>query len=224
MIANATGPASGVLMAVDEAIRDALGGWGAGQVVPLDSNPVGAMRALLQSKGRAWQGIRRVVVAAACEPLEPFPAGTVFEAVDYINFCGDNPAIGIRPSSHHSFFLDMQRPFSTGWCDRPNHLVDLAGWPADMPLDDAARKELRALGASIVSMHGVPQAIAARSLGLACTALFYAAGDRTGVRSVAGALQGATLSPDRNVQSLSRGVSNPYHTLALSYPRVHHTH
>ncbi|MEM9643839.1 MAG: purine-nucleoside phosphorylase [Planctomycetota bacterium] len=122
-------------------------------------------------------GAELLVVSNACGGLNPqFSNGDIMVIEDQINLMGDNPLIGINDDRLGPRFPDMCEPYDQQWIDRTLALSRAAGiYPhkgvfvavAGPNLETRAEyRFLRMIGADVVGMSTVPEAIVAVHCGL----------------------------------------------------------
>ena len=124
-----------------------------------------------------YLGIEKLIVSNACGGLNPyFNAGDLMVIEDQINLLGDNPLIGINDDRLGPRFPDMCEPYDQQWIDRTMKIarerdinihkgvfVAVAGPNLETR---AEYRYLRMIGADVVGMSTVPEAIVAVHCGL----------------------------------------------------------
>jgi len=127
-------------------------------------------------------GAELLILSNACGGLNPyFRSGDIMVIEDQINLMGDNPLIGINDDRLGPRFPDMCEPYSQYWVDRTMRIardanVDIhkgvfvaVGGPN---LETRAEyRFLRTIGADVVGMSTVPEAIVAVHCGLKAVGL-----------------------------------------------------
>jgi len=122
-------------------------------------------------------GAELMIVSNACGGLNPyFDAGDLMVIEDQINLLGDNPLIGINDDRLGPRFPDMCEPYDQQWIDRTMKIarerdinihkgvfVAVAGPNLETR---AEYRYLRMIGADVVGMSTVPEAIVAVHCGL----------------------------------------------------------
>ncbi len=135
--------------------------------------PVRVMKAL---------GIDLLIVSNASGGMNPqYRAGDVMVMEDHINLMGNNPLIGINDDSLGPRFPDMSQPYNRELIARAleigrkeNFVVHCGTYVAVAGPNYETRAELRFLrkiGADVVGMSTVPEALVAGHSGLRCLAL-----------------------------------------------------
>ncbi len=127
-------------------------------------------------------GIRALLVSNACGTMNmDFPKGSLMMLADHINLLGDNPLIGPNYDELGQRFTDMSEPYSREINDQMRQLAREKGialhegvyvaFPGPMLETRAEYRYLRNIGADVVGMSTVPEAIAAKHMGLPCAAV-----------------------------------------------------
>jgi len=139
----------------------------------------------------ARMGVRAAILTSAAGLLNPeFPIGSIVVLSDHINLLGPNPLIGPNDEAFGPRFPDMGEVYSKHY----RYLAHLTADELGVPLREgvyavhsgpayetpAEIRSMRNLGADLVGMSTVPEAIAARHAGLhvlaICIATSYGAG------------------------------------------------
>jgi purine-nucleoside phosphorylase len=150
----------------------------------------GMPMASLTSRVSAELGARTMVLTAAAGGLDPaMPAGSLVVLRDHVNLMGTNPLIGWRFPDGSPAFVDVSAVY-----DRELAEAALASVRADLGDGDATRvregvyaalsgpsyetpaetRMLSGLGATVVGMSTVPEAVVARALGMRVVGLAFA--------------------------------------------------
>jgi len=122
-------------------------------------------------------GAELLVLSNACGGLNPyFRSGDIMVIEDQINLLGDNPLIGINDDRLGPRFPDMCEPYSQMWVDRTIRIARDARIEAHKGVfvavsgpnleTRAEYRFLRTIGADVVGMSTVPEAIVAVHCGL----------------------------------------------------------
>ncbi len=127
-------------------------------------------------------GISTLLVSNACGTMNmDFPKGNLMMLTDHINMLGDNPLIGPNYDELGPRFPDMSEPYSREINDLMRNIAKEQGitlhegvyvaFPGPMLETRAEYRYLRNIGADVVGMSTVPEAIAARHMDLPCAAV-----------------------------------------------------
>jgi purine-nucleoside phosphorylase len=127
-------------------------------------------------------GIKALLISNACGTMNmSFPKGSLMMLTDHINLLGDNPLIGPNLDELGPRFPDMSEPYSLALNDKlraiaQKHQIKLyegiyAAAQGPMLETRAEYRFMRRIGADVVGMSTVPEAIAARHMGLPCCAI-----------------------------------------------------
>lgn len=127
-------------------------------------------------------GIKALLISNACGTINmDFPKGSLMMLTDHINLLGDNPLIGPNLDELGTRFPDMSEPYSKALNARlkmiaAKHGIELhegvyAAAPGPMLETRAEYRYMRKIGADVVGMSTVPEAIAARHMNLPCCAV-----------------------------------------------------
>ncbi len=127
-------------------------------------------------------GISTLLVSNACGTMNmDFPKGNLMMMTDHINMLGDNPLIGPNYDELGPRFPDMSEPYSREINDLMRNIAKEQGitlhegvyvaFPGPMLETRAEYRYLRNIGADVVGMSTVPEAIAARHMDLPCAAV-----------------------------------------------------
>jgi purine-nucleoside phosphorylase len=143
--------------------------------------------ASLTSRVSAQLGARTMVLTAATGGLDPsLPPGSIVVLRDHINLMGANPLIGWRMPDGSPAFVDVSGVYDTDLADAAiasvaaqagdGHVRDgvyaaLSGPSYETP---AETRMLHGLGATVVGMSMVPEAVVARALGMRVLGLAFA--------------------------------------------------
>jgi len=127
-------------------------------------------------------GIKTLLISNACGTLNmDFAKGSLMMLNDHINLLGDNPLIGTNYEELGPRFPDMSEPYSRDLNNKMRAIalsknitlhegvyVAAAG---PMLETRAEYRYMRNIGADVVGMSTVPEAIAAKHMSLACAAI-----------------------------------------------------
>jgi len=143
--------------------------------------------ASLTSRLSAQLGARTMVLTAATGGLDPsMPPGTLVVLRDHLNLMGVNPLLGWRMPDGSPAFVDVSAVYDAELADaalasarqhagdglvRDGVYVALSGPSYETP---AETRMLYGLGATVVGMSTVPEAVAARALGMRVLGLAFA--------------------------------------------------
>jgi len=127
-------------------------------------------------------GAELLVLSNACGGLNPYyRSGDVMVIEDQINMMGDNPLIGINDDRLGPRFPDMCEPYDQRWVDRTIRIARDAKIVAHKGVfvavagpnleTRAEYRFLRTIGADVVGMSTVPEAIVAVHCGLKAVGL-----------------------------------------------------
>lgn len=127
-------------------------------------------------------GIKALLVSNACGTINMnIPKGSLMMLTDHINMLGDNPLIGANYDELGPRFPDMSEPYSTKINKLMRQVADekditlhegvYAAFPGPMLETRAEYRFLQRIGADVVGMSTVPEAIAAKHMGLPCAAV-----------------------------------------------------
>lgn len=127
-------------------------------------------------------GIENLLVSNACGTMNmDFPKGSLMMLNDHINMLGDNPLIGPNLDELGPRFPDMSEPYSyeinglmRAVAEDKNielHEGVYVAFPGPMLETRAEYRYLKNIGADVVGMSTVPEAIAARHMSLPCAAV-----------------------------------------------------
>jgi purine-nucleoside phosphorylase len=148
----------------------------------------GMAMASITSRLSAELGARAMVLTAAAGALDPeIPSGTLVVLRDHLNLMGVNPLSGWRFPDGSPAFVDVSTVYDAELADaalasarenlgahdhvRDGVYVALSGPSYETP---AETRMLRQLGATVVGMSTVPEAVAARALGMRVLGLVFA--------------------------------------------------
>ena len=129
-------------------------------------------------------GARTMVVSAAVGGLDPsLPAGSIVVVRDHLNLMGTNPLTGWRYPDGSPAFVDVSAVYDAELSDAALGILRdgdiaaadgvyaaLAGPSYETP---AETEMLRRMGATVVGMSTVPEAVAARALGMRVLGLSF---------------------------------------------------
>jgi len=127
-------------------------------------------------------GIKALLVSNACGSMNmDFPKGSLMLLTDHINMLGDNPLIGPNYDELGPRFPDMSEPYSAEINQQMREIAleqsillhegVYVAFPGPMLETRAEYRYLRNIGADVVGMSTVPEAIAAKHMGLPCSAV-----------------------------------------------------
>jgi purine-nucleoside phosphorylase len=127
-------------------------------------------------------GIKALLISNACGSMNmDYPKGSLMMLTDHINLLGDNPLIGPNFDEFGPRFPDMSEPYSLELNERirkiaQRHKVELhegvyLAAPGPMLETRAEYRFMRRIGADVVGMSTVPEAIVARHMSLPCCAV-----------------------------------------------------
>jgi purine-nucleoside phosphorylase len=127
-------------------------------------------------------GVQNLLVSNACGSMNPdFSKGHLMILTDHINLLGGNPLIGPNLDELGPRFPDMSEPYSHRLNDIMRQIAVEKGLllhegvyvavPGPMLETRAEYRFLRRIGADVVGMSTVPEAIAARHADLPCAAV-----------------------------------------------------
>jgi len=127
-------------------------------------------------------GIKALLVSNACGTINMnIPKGSLMMLNDHINMLGDNPLIGPNFDELGPRFPDMSEPYSREINELMRRVAEergiklhegvYAAFPGPMLETRAEYRFLQRIGADVVGMSTVPEAIAARHMGLPCSAI-----------------------------------------------------
>ena len=126
-------------------------------------------------------GIKALLVSNACGSMNmDIPKGSLMMLTDHINMLGDNPLIGPNYDELGPRFPDMSEAYSKEINELMRVVATEKGiqlhegvyvaFPGPMLETRAEYRYLRNIGADVVGMSTVPEAIAARHMSLPCSA------------------------------------------------------
>jgi purine-nucleoside phosphorylase len=127
-------------------------------------------------------GISALLVSNACGSMNPdISKGSLMMLTDHINMLGGNPLIGPNIDELGPRFPDMSEPYSKDINIKMQQIAEEKGiclhqgvyvaFPGPMLETRAEYRYLRQVGADVVGMSTVPEAIAARHMSLPCAAV-----------------------------------------------------
>jgi purine-nucleoside phosphorylase len=127
-------------------------------------------------------GIKALLVSNACGSMNmDIPKGSLMMLTDHINMLGDNPLIGPNYDELGPRFPDMSEAYSKEINGLMRSVAAEKGiklhegvyvaFPGPMLETRAEYRYLRNIGADVVGMSTVPEAIAARHMDLPCSAI-----------------------------------------------------
>jgi purine-nucleoside phosphorylase len=127
-------------------------------------------------------GVSMLLISNACGAVNmDYKKGSLMMLNDHINLLGDNPLIGPNYDELGPRFPDMSEPYSKKLNElmsqiaKDNDIVLHEGVyvaaPGPMLETRAEYRYMRNIGADVVGMSTVPEAIAARHMGMLCAAI-----------------------------------------------------
>ena len=127
-------------------------------------------------------GIRALLVSNACGTMNmDFPKGSLMMLTDHINMLGDNPLIGPNYDELGPRFPDMSEPYSKKMNELMRQIaaeknIELhegvyVAFPGPMLETRAEYRYHRQIGADVVGMSTIPEAIAAKHMNMPCAAV-----------------------------------------------------
>lgn len=127
-------------------------------------------------------GVSTLLISNACGALNmDYKKGSLMMLNDHINLLGDNPLIGPNYDEFGPRFPDMSEPYSKKLNElmsqiaKDNDIVLHEGVyvaaPGPMLETRAEYRYMRNIGADVVGMSTVPEAIVARHMGMPCAAI-----------------------------------------------------
>lgn len=127
-------------------------------------------------------GVKNLLISNACGTVNlDFPKGSLMLLIDHINLLQDNPLIGPNYDELGPRFPDMSEPYSRELNEKMrkialDHGIELhegvyVALSGPMLETRAEYRYLKHIGADVVGMSTVPEAIAARHMGLPCAAV-----------------------------------------------------
>jgi purine-nucleoside phosphorylase len=151
----------------------------------------GMALASITSRVAAELGARAMVLTAATGSVDPdVEAGTLVVLRDHLNLMGQNVLTGWRYPDGSPAFVDVSRVYDPeladlalasgrahlGGTDRAGRIREgvYAALPGPSYETPAETRMLRQLGATVVGMSTVPEAVAARALGMRVLGLAFA--------------------------------------------------
>ncbi len=151
----------------------------------------GMALASITSRVAAELGARSMVLTAATGSVDPdIQAGTLVVLRDHLNLMGQNALTGWRYPDGSPAFVDVSRVYDPeladlalasarahlGGTDRAGRIREgvYAALPGPSYETPAETRMLRQLGATVVGMSTVPEAVAARALGMRVLGLAFA--------------------------------------------------
>lgn len=140
------------------------------------------------TRAAALAGASRVILTNAAGSLnESYQPGAVVSISDHLNLLGANPLAGPQPPDLPRF-VPLDDCYDAGLLSSSSHLVSGSGVYAAMPgpsYETAAEiRMLKTLGCDLVGMSTVPEAIAARQLGVRVAAFSVVSNMATGISTV----------------------------------------
>jgi purine-nucleoside phosphorylase len=165
----------------------------AGRVHTYEGHP--QRRVVASVRAMAAWGVRRLVLTSAVGGLHPhLPSGALVRLVDHLNLSGQNPLTGEEPWPGRERFPDLTHAYSPtlgAALDAAAARLDIALVPgiyAAMPGPSyetpAEVRMLRLLGADVVGMSTVHEAIAGVACGLEVTGISVVANAAAGLSAV----------------------------------------
>ena len=127
-------------------------------------------------------GIKALLVSNACGTINmDIPKGSLMMLTDHINMLGSNPLIGPNYDELGPRFPDMSEPYSREINELMRQVAEdkgitlhegvYAAFPGPMLETRAEYRFLQRIGADLVGMSTVPEAIAAKHMSLPCSAV-----------------------------------------------------
>jgi purine-nucleoside phosphorylase len=129
-------------------------------------------------------GARTMVLSAAVGGLDPsLGAGSMVVVRDHLNLMGTNPVAGWRYPDGSPAFVDVSGVYDDALSDAARRILHDHGTPASDGVyaamagpsyeTPAETEMLRRIGATVVGMSTVPEAVAARALGMRVLGLSF---------------------------------------------------
>jgi purine-nucleoside phosphorylase len=140
--------------------------------------------ASLTTRVASGLGARTMVLSAAVGGLDPsVPGGSIVVVRDHINLMGTNPLAGWRSPDGSPAFVDVSGVYDRELSDAALRILGDGGTPAADGVyaamagpayeTPAETEMLRRMGATVVGMSTVPEAVAARALGMRVLGLSF---------------------------------------------------
>lgn len=140
--------------------------------------------ASLTTRVASGLGAGTMVLSAAVGGLDPsLPAGSIVVLRDHLNLMGVNPLAGWRYPDGSPAFVDVSGVYDRSLGDAALSVLREAGTPTDEGVyvamagpsyeTPAETEMLRRLGATVVGMSTVPEAVVARALGMRVLGLSF---------------------------------------------------
>lgn len=179
---------------------------------------------VLPTRAMCMLGVQNIVLTNAAGGVNlKFQAGDLMLIEDHINLMGDNPLTGKEPAEFGPRFPDMSEAYCRD-CNRTLETVaselgvkiqkgtycGLRGPTYETP---AEVRMLRTLGADAVGMSTVPEAIAARHLGVRVTGISC-------ITNMAAGIEGKKLDHSEVTETAKRVIKDFSDLLATSLPRM----